>query len=106
MSQLDLSHFFNNPRKKWSFTLEYGRGETYSNRNLTLYAHSTYGRESVLCGRSQRVFVDSWHNREDADTALMEAKKKYKKFKFEDNLGGCSHIPVAQIVSHLPDDTD
>lgn len=106
MNQLDLNYFFDNPRKKWSFTLEYGRGETYSNRDLTLYAHSTYGRDSVLCGRPQRVFVESWATLEQAHAVLAEAKRRYRKFKYSEDLLGSSHIPVAQIVSHLPDDTD
>ena len=106
MSGIDLSHFFSGS-KKWSFTLELGRGETYSNNRPTLYAHSTYERNSVLAGRPQRVFVDSWDSLEKAEAELSDAKGQWRKFKYEDMIErGSSHIPIRDIVSHLPDDTD
>lgn len=94
--------------KKWDFTLEYGRGETYSNNQPTLYGHSEYERSSVLAGRPQRVFIDRWNTDEEALAAIETVKKAFgKKFKFQSMLdGGSTHIPVDQIVSHLPDDTD
>jgi len=107
MAQLDLDHFFDpSSRKKWRFTLEYGRGETYRNSDVTLYAHSTYERSSVLAGRPQRVFVHAWSSLEEAQAALADAKKTWKRFKWEDCLGSSTHIPVSQIVAHLPDDSD
>ncbi len=94
-------------KKRWTFTLEHGRGETYAHGKPTLYGHSTYERSSVLAGRPQRVFVAQWDTPQAAYAELAEVKKQVKGFKYEDMLGGgTTHIPVAQIVSHLPDDTD
>ncbi len=95
-------------KKKWSFTLENGRGETYQNNRPTLYGHSTYERGSVLAGRDQRVYVHQWDNYEEAKKDLAELKKELPKFKFDDcyNSGTSTHQSIASIVSHLPDDTD
>jgi len=94
-------------KKKWTFTLEHGRGETYSHGKPILYGHSTYERSSVLAGRSQRVYIHGWDSFEEARKELAEVKKTVKKFKYEDmGQGGSTHIPVKEIVSHLPDDTD
>jgi hypothetical protein len=94
-------------RKRWTFSLESGRGETYRNENPTLYAHSEYERSSVLAGRPQRVFVAQWKDEQSARSDIAEAKKTFKKFRVDDMLsGGTTHIPVDQLVSHLPDDTD
>jgi hypothetical protein len=93
-------------KKRWNFTLERGRGETYSNSDATLYGHSTYERTSVLAGRPQRVFVDNWEDWNEARKAIEEVRKALgKKFRFEE-MGGSTHIPTSQLVSHLPDDTD
>jgi len=91
-----------------AFSLEPGQGETYSSNRPTLYAHSTYGRSSVLAGRERREFVEMWNSWAEARTALDEVKKKIKRFKYDDfgEQGGTSHIPIDMMVSHLPDDTD
>jgi hypothetical protein len=91
-------------RRKWSFTLEAGRGETYANNRPTLYGHNVYPRGSVLAGRDQRVFVEQWDDWDEARAALAEVKKAVKGFKYEDS--GSTHVPIDVITNHLPDDTD
>lgn len=90
-----------------SFTVEYGRGETYSNQNITIYAHDKYERSSVLAGRERRMHIGSFgqgHTEQDArDTIEAAGAGKITDFLLE---GGTTYIPVNQIVSHLPDDTD
>jgi hypothetical protein len=95
-------------KKKWSFTLEHGRDETYNtNGKPVLYGHSTYERSSVLAGRPLRVYVRQWGSFEEARNELAEIQKVVKRFKYDDmGGGGTTHIPISQIVSHLPDDTD
>jgi hypothetical protein len=93
-------------KKRWTFTLEAGRGETYADGKPTLYGHSTYERSSVLAGRDQRVFVDSWDNWGEARAAIVDIQNEHgRRFKCEE-IGGTTHVPIEQIVSHLPDDTD
>lgn len=89
--------------KRVSFSLENGRGQTYNSGKPTLYAHSTYPRGSVLAGRPKRMFIDQFDSADSARKALKEAKVKFDDM-IED--GGSSHIPVDQMVSHLPDDSD
>ena len=84
-------------------TLEWGRGETYRSNKPTLYGHGTYGRGSVLRGQSRRVFLESWDTIEDAKAELKAAKIRYTDLT---GTGGSTHIPVAQVTSHLPDDSD
>lgn len=109
---MNLADFFDKTtrtgKKRWTFTLESGRGETYCSGKPTLYGHSTYERSSVLAGREQRVFIEQWDSWEAARADLAKAKKDFPKFKYEDfgEVGGTTHVPVDQIVSHLPDDTD
>jgi hypothetical protein len=91
--------------KRWTFTLECGRGETYSNSYPNLYAHSTYERGSVLAGRPQRVYVTQWRDWAVARETLAAVRKAVKGFKYDD-CGGTTHMPISQLVSHLPDDTD
>ena len=88
------------------FTVEYGRGETYSNRNITVYAHDDYERSSVLYGRERRMWVGSFEEGATEQDAreTMDAAGVMKLTDF--NLGGSSYVPVDQVVSHLPDDTD
>ncbi len=92
----------------WTFTLEAGRGETYRDGKPTLYGHSEYPSHSVLAGRELRQFVNKWETIEDARAAIAQLKLDVPGFKVDDMFegGGTSHIPIAQIVSHLPDDTD
>ena len=94
--------------KRFTFTLESARGETYNRPEPVLYAHSTYERGSVLSGKPQRIWVESWDSWEEARTALAEFKKANPKFKYTDEgpTGGSSHIPIEQMVAHLPDDTN
>lgn len=90
-------------KHKWTFTLEHGRGETYNHGKPVLYGHSVYPRGSVLAGKELRRFVTEWPTPEAALKDLAELPK----FKYENMLeGGTTHIPVEQMVSHLPDDTD
>ena len=92
-------------RRVW-FSLEYGRGETYANNKPTLYAHFPYPRSSVLAGREARAFVDQWETVEDANRRLKELTGNLPAFKVDVMLGGSTHIPIAQIVAGIPDDTD
>jgi hypothetical protein len=84
-----------------NLTLEYGRGETYCSNKPTLYGHSTYGRSSVLAGRSRRVFLESWDDLDSARAELKAAKVRYSDLC---DTGGSTHIPVDVITAGLPDD--
>ena len=46
-----INEIRNTCRPRPTFTLERGRGETYSHPRPVLYAHSVYGRGSVLAGQ-------------------------------------------------------
>jgi hypothetical protein len=48
-----------NKKKNGRLTLsvEYGHGETYSNRDITVYALDDYDRSSVLHGRERRMWL-------------------------------------------------
>ena len=92
---------------KLTFTVEFGRGETYANRELTVYSHDDYERSSVLYGRERRMWIDSFDRgatEQDAhETIAAAGATKITHFMLE---GGTTHVPIDQIVSHLPDDTD
>lgn len=93
-----------------SFTLEYGRGETYSG-GLVLYGHGRYPRSSVLSGQDSRHWIQSFESRAAADEAIAYLRQHLgRKFRFDDwaegDSCGSSYVPVEQVVSHLPDDTD
>lgn len=87
------------------FTLEFGRGETYSSGKPTLYGHCEYESWSVLAGQSRRIFIEQWDTR---DAALKELKEN--QIEFEDwtagHLTGSTFIPIDQVVAGIPDDTD
>lgn len=94
---------------KLTFSVEYGRGETYANSRVTLYALDNYERSSVLYGRERRCWVGEFESVADARETLRECKaERITDWQIdEDGLGaGSSHVPIDQIVSHLPDDTD
>jgi hypothetical protein len=95
-------------KPRWTYSLEAAHGETYRSQRPTLYGHSTYGRSSVLAGRPSRAWMEQWNSWEEARADLAQVKSQVKGFKYSDygEEGGSSHIPVAQIVAHLPDDTD
>lgn len=89
---------------KLTFTVEYGRGETYANRNVTVYSHDDYERSSVLAGRERRMWIGTFANEQEArDTMEAAGVTKITTFMLG---GGSTHVPIAQMVSHLPDDTD
>lgn len=93
---------------KLTFTVEYGRGETYANRDVTVYAHDDYEKSSVLYGRERRMWICSFGHEPTAEQDArdtMEAAGAAKMTSFMLG-GGTTHVPVSQIVSHLPDDTD
>ncbi len=102
-------------RGAW-FSLEFGRGETYCSGRPTMYGHWPYPRHSVLAGRECRQFIDQWDNVAEAREALgivkAECKTRRLKFKLDDTISndggssGSSFVPVAQVISHIPDDTD
>lgn len=88
------------------FTVEYGRGETYANSDMTIYAHDDYERSSVLYGRERRMWIASFPV-EATEVDARETMSHAGVMKITDfNLGGSSHVPIGQIVSHLPDDTE
>lgn len=97
-------------RKRWTFSLENGRGETYQNARPTLYGHSTYERSSVLAGRPQRVFVAQWDDwaaaRETIERVKALVKVTRRKLRIEVDDCGTTYIPTERLVAHLPDDTD
>jgi len=93
-------------RPRPTFTLERGRGETYSHQRPVLYAHSFYKQSSVLAGQPQRIWVAQWSTWDEARAALAELTKQDRTFRFEDfgEGGGTTHIPIAVLTRHLPDD--
>ncbi|AMV40196.1 hypothetical protein [Planctomyces sp. SH-PL62] len=95
----------NSVRPRPTFTLEMGRGETYRHSKPVLYAHSIYGRGSVLSGRPRRLFVEEWETWDEARAALAEVRKADRCFRFDDlGEGGSTHVPSAVPTRHLPDD--
>lgn len=95
-------------KRRVTFTLEPGRGETYRHSKPVLYAHSTYERSSVLAGQPRRLWVAQWDTWDEARAALAEVRKADRKFKYEDfgEGGGTSYIPTSVLTRHLPDDDD
>lgn len=99
-----------NPKRngKLRFSVELGRGATYSTHDITLYALDRYERSSVLAGRERRSWVCAWEGN-DAESQA-DARETIKAAGIERitdwNIGGTSYVPISQIVSHLPDDTD
>jgi hypothetical protein len=95
-----------NVRPRPCFTLEMGRGETYSHRKPVLYAHSTYEPSSVLAGRPRRLFVEEWETWAEARAALAEVRRADRSFRFDDlgEGGGSTHVPSSVLTRHLPDD--
>jgi len=93
-------------RPRPTFTLERGRGETYSHRRPVLYAHSIYQRGSVLAWQPRRLWVAQWDTWEEARAALAEVTKQDRTFRYDDfgEGGGTTHIPSAVLTRHLPDD--
>jgi hypothetical protein len=95
-----------NGRITW--TIELGRGETYSSGDWTIYAHDSYPRSSVLSGRERRTFIWSFDADRYGDSgqeAAIQACKAAGVWKYT-SVSGSTHVPIEQIVSHLPDDTD
>lgn len=100
-------------RKKWKWTLEMGRGQTYAHAEPVLYAHSTYGRGSVMAGRAQRVYIEKFDSWDEARKALAEVAKAVPKFKFDDmgpnetdGGGGSTHIDINMQTAGIPDTPD
>ena len=93
-------------RPRPTFSLERGRGETYSHSRPVLYAHSVYERCSVLAGQPRRLFVEQWDTWEEARAALALVRKADRTIKYEDygEGGGTTHIPSSVLTRHLPDD--
>jgi len=89
-----------------TWTIETGRGETYRNRNWTIYAHDNYPRSSVLSGRERRTHIMEFGPGDEGKQAAIAACQEAGVWKYTEVLGGSTHVPVDQIVSHLPDDTD
>lgn len=82
------------------FTVEPGAGETYSSGKPTLYAHSTYGRGSVLSGRPRRTWVMEFESEEEAREAIKAAKIGRKT----DWIGGSTHVPHNVATAGLEDE--
>jgi hypothetical protein len=95
-------------RPRPTFTLERGRGETYSHARPVLYAHSIYKSTSVLAGQPQRIWVAQWDNWEEARATLADLTKQDRTFRYDDfgEGGGTTHIPTSVLTRHLPDDED
>lgn len=95
-----------NPRPM--FTLERGRGETYSHNEPVLYAHSTYEDGSVLAGQDRRVYIEQWKTWEEARSALAEARHEIPSFSYTDfgDGNGMTYIPSRAMTRHLPDTDD
>ncbi len=93
-------------RPRPTFTLERGRGETYSHQRPVLYAHSVYKQSSVLAGQPQRIWVAHWNTWKEARSALAEVTRHDRSFRYDDfgEGGGTTHIPIAVLTRHLPDE--
>jgi hypothetical protein len=93
-------------RPRPTFTLERGRGETYSHPRPVLYDHSVYNRSSVLAGQPRRLWVAQWDTWDQARAALAEVRKADHTFQYEDfgEGGGTTYIPTSGLTRHLPDD--
>lgn len=92
--------------KRVTFTVEHGRGETYATADWTLYAHDRYPRSSVLCGKERRSWLAQFGEGEDGLKRAMELCAAAGILRRTQVYEGTSWVPVEQIVSHLPDDTD
>lgn len=103
-----LESYVRDSKRRWSFTLEAGHGTTYSHGKPVLYGHSTYERTSVLAGRPLRQWIEGWDTWEEARKEIAELKKAVKGFRVKDYgpTGPSTHIPIEELTSHLPDDTD
>ena len=88
------------------FTLEKGQGESYSHMKPTLYGHGTFPRSSVLAGRPKRVWVENWETWDEANNAIARLDQLLGKRFICREIEGTSHIPIEQMVSHLPDDDE
>jgi hypothetical protein len=82
-----------------TLTLEFGRGQTYRNSKPTLYGSGVYGRSSVLAGQSRRVYLECWDDMETAKRELAAAALEYEDLT---GTNGTTHIPVDNIINHLP----
>ena len=93
-------------RPRPTFTLERGRGETYSHPRPVLYAHSIYNRSSVLAGQPRRLWVAQWDTWDEARAALTDVIKRDRTFRYDDfgEGGGTTYIPTSVLNRHLPDD--
>ena len=91
-----------NGNGKVDFTIEQQRGETYNDPDTwALYAHDEYESSSVLAGQSRRCFIDEIGTEAEADAFLKGAPDG--RFAL-DKIGGTTHVPVDQVVGHLPDE--
>lgn len=80
-----------------TYTIEHGRGQTYSSGRPTVYRHDVYPRTSVLAGRPRRTFVDSFATVEAARAAYPQAEDLTA-------VGGCTHIDVDVLTAGLPEE--
>lgn len=55
-------------------SIEFGRGETYSNDKYTVYEHGVYPESSVLAGCPSRKWLDEFETLEEAQAAYPDAK--------------------------------
>lgn len=74
------------------FTIELGRGATYSTGRWTVYEHGTYERGSVLEGQSRRSWVDDFETLDEARAAYPDA----------DIIDGSTYRPP--YLNHLPEE--
>jgi len=97
-------------RKRVEWTIEMSNGETYSNNSWAIYAHDEYPRSSVLAGQPRRTYVWEFDEEnypgEAGKEAAIQACKTAGVWKYTSVCDGSTHIPVDQMVAHLPDDTD
>jgi hypothetical protein len=76
------------------YTIERGRGATYSSDRWTVYEHGVYGRGSVLAGQSRRIWLDDFDTLEEAVIAYPDAV-----------VSTCSTYQPPYL-GHLTDDED
>ena len=92
-------------RPRPTFTLERGRGETYSHARPVLYAHGEYDESSVLAGQPRRLWVAQWDTWEEARAALAGVRWADRSFRYDDlGEGGTTYIPTSLLTRHLPYD--
>ena len=83
------------------WTLEAGRGQTYSTGKPTLYFHDEYPSHSVMAGCPRRHYVCEFSDLKTARNELQAIGLTYINMM---DTCGTTHIDIDDATRHLPDD--